>query len=162
MQLQKTESPDFAAFSEKVLAAYQKHKNSAVAPYMGLLAVEAQLKMGNHEAAVAYMHDLVHAVQRNHIAGDLFKTKEALLMIDSTDPLQQENGFKTLALLADNADNPHRDYALYHVGLYHWNRNDIQEARVAWQELVESQEVELRAPSPWAEVVSEKLATIPV
>ncbi len=161
MHLQKTESPDFGTFLEKVLAAYQKHKNSAVAPYIGLLAVEAQLKMGNHDAAVASMHGLVSVVQHNRIVGDLFKTKEALLMIDSADPVEQENGFKMLALLADNADNPHRDYALYHLGLYHWNKNDIQEARVVWQELVESQEVELRAPSPWAEVVSEKLATIP-
>lgn len=152
----------FEAFAKKAWTAYATHKRSASAPYMGLLAVDAQLKAGKHEEAVASMNQLVAATSHNKIVGDLFKTKQALLMIDSADAQQQEAGFKNLALLADNADNPHRDYALYHLGLYHWNNNDVQNARVAWQELVESQEVELRAPSPWVEGAAEKLATIPV
>lgn len=161
MQLQKETAPDFGAFAQKARVVYGEQSSSAVAPYIGLLAVDAQLKAGAQADAVALMDDLVDATARNAIVGDLFKTKQALLMIDSADAAAQEEGFKKLALLADNAENPHRDYALYHLGLYHWNKNDIQQARVAWQELVESQEVELRAPSPWVDLVSEKLATIP-
>lgn len=151
----------FELFAKKAWATYAAHKRSAVAPYIGLLAVDAELKLGKHEEAVAGMDQLVAATAHNKIAGDLFKIKQALLMIDSANPNTQEAGFKNLALLADNTDNPHRDYALYQLGLYHWNNNDVQNARVAWQELVESQEVELRAPSPWVEGAAEKLATIP-
>lgn len=161
IQLQKEETPDYDTFAHKALALYADHTGTSVAPYIGLLAVEAQLKLGKHDEAVASIENLVTATAKNKIVADLFKTKQALLMIDSVDSAQQETGFKNLAMLADNSDNPHRDYALYHLGLYHWNKNDVRAARVAWQELVESQEVELRAPSPWVEIVSDKLATIP-
>ncbi len=161
MQLQKEETPDYDAFEQKARALYADHKRTAVAPYIGLLAVDVQLNMGKRDEALVAMEDLVSATASNKIVADFFKAKQALLMIDSADAAQQETGYKNLALLADNSDSPHRDYALYHLGLYHWNKNDVQAARVAWQELVESQEVELRAPSPWVEVVSEKLATIP-
>jgi hypothetical protein len=161
MQLQKETAPDFNGFATKAMTVYADHSRSAVAPYIGLLAVDAQLKSGARDQASATMDTLVAAASSNKVVGDLFKTKQALLMIDSADTVAQEEGFKQLALLADNADNPHRDYALYHLGLYHWNKNDIQAARVAWQDLVESQEVELRAPSPWVDLVADKLATIP-
>jgi hypothetical protein len=161
LRLQAEQTPDYSGFVAKAQTVYAYHKRSAVAPYIGLLVVDAELKRGNHPAAVAMMDTVSAAADNNDIVGDLFKTKQALLKIDSADQVQQEEGFKQLALLADNGDNPHRDYALYQLGLYHWNKNDLQAARTAWQELVESQEVELRAPSPWADVVAEKLATIP-
>ena len=161
MQLQKEPNADYASFADKAQLVYETHKGSAVAPYIGLLTVDAQLKAGKREEAVASMNQVASAAARNPVAADLFKTKEALLKIDSADPIKQEEGFKMLALLADNTDNKHRDYALYQLGLYHWNKNDLQAARAAWQELVESQEVELRAPSPWVDMVAEKLAVIP-
>lgn len=161
-RLHKEPNPDYATFAEKAQAIYITHERAAVAPYIGLLIVDAQLKAGKKEEAVASMDRVASAAARNPVVGDLFKTKQALLKIDSIDPVQQEEGFKMLALLADNGDNKHRDYALYQLGLYHWNKNDLQAARIAWQELVESQEVELRAPSPWVDMVAEKLAVIPV
>ncbi len=161
MQLQKESNADYAAFAEKAQMIYAEHKRAAVAPYIGLLIVDAQLKVGKKEEAVATMDTVACAAANNAIVSDLFKTKQALLKIDSADQAQQEEGFKALALLADSTDNKHRDYALYQLGLYHWNKNDLQAARAAWQELVESQEVELRAPSPWVDMVAEKLAVIP-
>jgi hypothetical protein len=161
MNLQKQETPDYTSFTQKATASYAQYKGTAVAPYIGLLTVDAYIKNGNQVQAIEVMNTLVDATAENTIVGDLFKTKQALLMIDSTDDMQKEEGLKRLAMLADNSENPHRDYALYHLGLYHWNRNDLVAARSPWQELVESQEVELRAPSPWAEVVAEKLSTIP-
>lgn len=161
MHLQKEASADYAAFAEKAHIIYAEHKRAAVAPYIGLLIVDAELKAGKKEEAVATMDTVASAAESNAIVSDLFKTKQALLKIDSADQAQQEEGFKMLALLADNSDNKHRDYALYQLGLYHWNKNDLQAARAAWQELVESQEVELRAPSPWVDMVAEKLAVIP-
>lgn len=161
MNLQKKENPDYQLFAGKAAASYAQHRKTSVAPYIGLLAVDAHLKLGNHTQAVEVMDTLVTATAHNAVVADLFKTKQALLMIDAADASQKEEGLKKLALLADNSDNPHRDYALYHLGLYYWNDNNLPAARVAWQELVESQEVELRAPSPWADVVAEKLSTIP-
>lgn len=161
MQLQKEDKPDFGPFIVKASEAYAHHKSTAVAPYMGLLVIDAQIAMGNRAEAAALMDSLATATAHNKIVAGLFKVKQALLMIDSADEARKEEGLKNLALLADNGDNPHRDYALYHLGLYHWHNNDLPAARVAWQELVESQEVELRAPSPWVDVVSEKLSTIP-
>lgn len=161
MQLQKTENADFGPFIIKASAAYADHTATAVGPYIGLLIVDAQLAMNNREAAGQLMDTLAAATACNSIVAGLFKAKQALLMIDSDDAARKEEGLKELALLADNGDNPHRDYALYQLGLYHWHNNDLAAARVAWQELVESQETELRAPSPWADAITEKLSTIP-
>jgi len=160
-QLQKDEHPDYAAFVTKVVAAYNTYASSAVAPYLGLLAVDTYLAMGNSDEAVALMNRVANAKTYHATVNNLFQTKQALLMIDSADTALRDEGLKKLAMLADNTDNPHRDYALYHLGLYHWHNNDLQSARVAWQELAESQEVELRAPSPWADVIADKLSTIP-
>lgn len=161
MQIQKAETPDFGPFIVKASASYADHKSTAVGPYIGLLIVDAQLAMGNRVAAGELMDNLAKATAHTSIVAGLFKAKQALLMIDSDDAARKEEGLKELALLADNGDNPHRDYALYQLGLYHWHNNDLAAARVAWQELVESQETELRAPSPWADAIAEKLSTIP-
>jgi hypothetical protein len=161
MNLQKQENPDYGNFAVKAENTYMRHKNTAVAPYIGLLAVDAYLYLENHDQAVAIMDKLATQAANNPVTGDLFKVKQALLMIDSADDTKKEGGYKQLEFLADNMENKHRDYALYHLGLYHWNRDNLTAARAVWQELMDTQEVEMRAPSPWAELIAERLSTIP-
>jgi predicted negative regulator of RcsB-dependent stress response len=161
MELQKQESPDYGPLIEKCAAAYERYKRSSVAPYIVSFQVDALLKAKRHEDAVTVMDRLVMNLPNDMNTTALFKTKHALLLLDSENEPQKEDGLKLLTVLADDLDNPHRDYALYHLGLYYWTRNELVQARTAWQELTEAQEVELQAPSPWVEVVAEKLATIP-
>lgn len=161
IELQKQPDADYNTIAQKFAQLYAHYKNSAVGPFIASFHVDALLKAQRHDDAIAVMDMVVTALPKDPNTAALFKTKHALLLLDSVIAEKQEVGLKELEQLADNIDNPHRDYALYHLGLYHWTHNNMQQARVAWQELVDSQEVELSAPSPWVEAVSEKLATIP-
>jgi hypothetical protein len=150
---------NFASFANEFARGYENHKNTALAPYFLSLQADALIKAGNKPEALTVMDKAVH-VQSAPSFAPLFKIKRDLLILDGADTNRVSQALEELQTLAQDTNNTHRDYALYHLGMYHWVHDNIQEARVAWQELVNMQSGNVFSDSPWASLVVDQLQSI--
>ena len=58
--------------------------------------------------------------------------------MDASDQAFQQKGLQELVSLAREENNPYKDMALFYLGRYYWAKNQIDEAKKAWQELEDS------------------------
>lgn len=151
---------DFIAIAAQAGTGYTKHKNTIIAPLFIVLQSDALIKADASEQALRVMEDYSTHNNAHAPFAQLFKTKQALLSLDSQDPLIENKGLAALQELAQDSKNLHRDYALYNLFTYYWTHQNIELARATGQELLASQQGEMRAPSPWSAAVAEKLETL--
>jgi len=152
---------DFAMLAQDFGAGYETHKNTAIAPYFLSFQADALLQAGNKKEALQVMDKAVTAHTSATPLLNLMKTKRALLALDANDDeARQQQGLNELEKLGQDTTNMYRDYALYHLGMYHWIHENSNAARLAWQELVDIQDTGMFSASPWASLVAEKLQSI--
>lgn len=146
------ENPHLWQNVEQVCDQYALEK-SVLRPYFIAYKAEALIKQGKLADAAAALDQAIPLMKDPAIAM-LFKTKRALVRMDSADQAEQQKGLKDLEELAYDAKNPSRDMALYYVGLYYWRIDDREHARKAWKELEAISPREDNAKvSPWALLV---------
>jgi hypothetical protein len=151
---------EFVRIAAQAGNGYSKHKNTVIAPLFIALQSDALVKADEPEQALQVMEEYSSHVNTHTPFAQLFKTKQALLSLDSQDPLVESKGLATLQELAQDSKNIHRDYALYNLFTYYWIHQNIELARATGQELLASQQGEMRAPSPWSASIAEKLETL--
>jgi len=131
---------------EQFEAGYKEHKSSTLAPYFLAYEAEVYLNMGNREQALQTLRSVTIAKSSLLYGG--YAVKTALLEIDIADAAV---GLQSLQDLAKDTHNSARDMALYYLGLYHWSQNDVAQAKIAWQDLVQLDN------SPYAAAAQDRL-----
>ena len=128
---------------------YDQNKSSYLAPYFLVYQAHSLFKEGKHEQAIDVLDSAIGQMSASPLI-NLYKTKRALMLLDIADAQSQGRGVQELEELGNDASNIYADVALFYLGRYYWVQDNVDEAKVVWQKLVDSQQVEKIAPSPWA------------
>jgi hypothetical protein len=139
---------------------YEKNKRSDLAPFFLGLQAEALLQQHKQQEAADVLHAMNKAMPGSSSVAPLYGVKEALINLDNADEKIQEKGLEQLKSLANNNTNNNRDVALYYVGLYYWSTGNLEQARESWQTLMDVQQDNKMAQSPWAQLAEPKLQSI--
>ena len=158
---EKTGSKDELLQLESLFATdYDQHKKSAIAPLFFSFQADAQVKQGKYTQAIDTLQSAINALPEKSPLIVLFKTKRALVQLDNQDDAMQQLGLRELVQLARDKDNHFSDIALFYLGRYYWAHDKIDDAKKAWQELVDTPAYTQQFPSPWAQEAHEKLKLI--
>lgn len=154
--MSREKNPQWAPLLDKFEKNYAKHSSSSLLPYYQGYKVNILLKQGDKDAALAVLDSMITDMQSSPIVA-LYEMERALIRLDSADAAMSVVGLNTLKSLADDANNMFRDSAQFYLGRYYWAMNEINSARVVWQQLVDEQRDEKIAASPWVGQVQELL-----
>lgn len=153
----REKDPQWSALLEKFETQYKKHSNSSLLPYYLGYKVQILLAEDKKDEALATLDTMISELSGTPLIA-LYEMERALIQLDVTDSKLNEVGLETLKSLAQDQSNMYRDSAQYYLGRYYWANDQVVEARVIWQQLVDEQRDEKMAPSPWVEQVQQYLA----
>ena len=136
---------------------YRRHKSSTLAPMFLLLQADVQIKQDRHVEATGTLEQVLNALPQNSSLVSIVKTKRALLQLDSKDDATQQAGLQELIQLARDKENKQSDFALFYLGRYYWAHDKLDDAKTAWQELLNTPAYTQSFPSPWAHEAQEAL-----
>lgn len=137
---------------------HTQYRSSALAPYFLAMQAEVQLQQDKQDEALATLHMVVTSLPSSSPMLPLFKTKHALVALDSKDESIRNVGLQELMSVARDTHFAYNDMALFYLGRYYWSQNDLQEAKKIWQELVDLRSLDQAAsPSPWAHEAQQAL-----
>jgi len=139
---------------------YQQHKSAGSAPYFLAVESEAVRRQGDYQKAFALLDQTISGVSSRSAVHDLYKAKQALMMLDNADQAVKKEGLQELITLGANTKNSNRDLALYYVGYYYWVNDDIAQAQQSWNELIALETSDSRSVSPWALLAQSKLQQV--
>jgi tetratricopeptide (TPR) repeat protein len=151
---------DWAAVEKAFAVGFERHKKATLAPHFLAFQAEALVRQNKLPEAVALMDKVIQSFSPNSPLYGLFATKRALMKIDSADELAHDAGLQELTQLAGDVHNISNDEAQFHLGLYHWTKNDIEKAQQIWQPLIELAKTDNKNSSVWAQYAQMKLAQI--
>lgn len=133
---------------------YQENSSTAIAPHFLAFQAEALSRMSKPQEARVAMEKAASLLSSNSPVYHMYKTKYALMMLDDADATVAQKGLALLIQQADDETNANRDMALYYLGLYYLENDELQKATTEWNRLAQ---VTSQAPeSPWAQLVLEK------
>lgn len=155
--MSREKDPQWSALLEKFENNYTKHASSSLLPYYLGYKVQILLAQDKREEALAALNTMITDMVGSPVTA-LYKMEHALLQLDDVNAEINSAGLEALKTLAHDTDNMFRDSAQYYLGRYYWANNQIDDARLVWQQLVDEQRDEKIAPSPWASQVQEQLA----
>lgn len=150
MVSKKNRLEEWQRFDSLLSFGYMQHKTSNLAPFFLALRADAQIQQKQYNTAIATLQDAINVLPDDSPIGPLFKTKRALLLLDSSDEVLQQNGLQEIVQLARDKNNHYNDIALFYLGRYYWAKDALKEAKTAWQELVDNNTINAAYPSPWA------------
>lgn len=133
---------------------FEQNNATSMAPYFLAFQAEALLHMDKFEQACACMEKAVSLVTYATPIYYLYATKYALMMMDDAETSTIQKGLDMLDRLAQDTKNTTRDMALYYLGLYHWEKDEREQATKAWDLLAQLTTKE--PASPWAKLALEK------
>ena len=137
---------------------YSTYRSSNIAPYFLAMQADVQLKQGKHNEALATLNSLISALPSSSSMAPVFKTKHALISLDSKDETIRNSGLQELVAVARDTHYGYNDMALFYLGRYYWSQNNVDEAKKIWQELVDMRlSDQTAAPSPWVQEAQQKL-----
>lgn len=142
--------------------AHQQHKSAGCSAYFLAVESEAVRRQGDYQKAFALLDQTIAGVPSRSVMNNLYKTKQALMKIDSADEAVKKQGLDELTALGSNSKNGNRDLALYYVGYYYWVNDNLAQAQTAWNELIALETSDARAVSPWAMLAQSKLQQVTV
>ncbi len=141
---------------------YENYKSTELAPMFRVYQSEALLHLGKLDEAITALTGAVDKI-KNHAVKDFYQIKLALMKLDSGKELDQQQALASLKAIADNNQSIAHESALYQLGAYYWSAKKFVEAKNYWQILlVKYGTRDAKNPSPYAEVVKEKLALVSV
>jgi len=147
---------------------YKQHASSKLAPYFLAYKAEALNNDGKKKEAIETLGQALEKMNKSAGMFSMYKTKLALMKLDmKDDPVLQKEGLQELEAIAcvgtaDKAceESSGNHSALYYLGLYHWEKNDIQMAKNIWQKLVAMQVDKEGMASGYIASAREKLSQI--
>src|SRR4030095_3020635 len=152
----REKDPQWALLLDKFEKNYEKHSRSSLLPYYQEYKVNILLKNGDKDAALVTLDSMINDMQSSPILA-LYEMQRALIKLDSADVAVISAGLTSLKNLADDTNNIYRDSAQFYLGRYYWATDRIDLARNVWQHLVDEQQDEKIAASPWVSQVQELL-----
>lgn len=132
-------------------AEYARDKGGSIAPLFMVLRANAQIKQEKYTEAVDSLQTAINALPEKSPLTILLKTKCALLQLDNQDETMQQLGLQELIQLAREPKNDLSDVALFYLGRYYWAHDKLDDAKRAWQELIDTPEYVQPYASPWAQ-----------
>ncbi len=156
----QSEAPDWEDIAVLFEKQYQQNTRSYLAPYLLQYKAEALLQQGRKSEAVEVMDRVIGQLQASSPLLPLLKTKRALIKLDIPDEVMNQAGLEELEDLVRDTKNQFKDVSLFYLGRYYWSTDRIAQAKQVWQQLVNEQRQQKLAPSPWADEVKEKLASV--
>jgi len=139
--------------------AYERHASSTVAPYLLALKADALVREDKQDEAINTMSTALEKIPTTSPLYFLYKTKQALMMLDSKQEQIKQNGINVLRKLAQNNDNTNNDMARFYLGSYYIAIGDKKTGEPLLVSLMESQEGQ-ESKSPWVEKAEQLLQTI--
>lgn len=155
---QRATQPDWNMIAIQCAHAAQDNSSSNLNPYFMALQADALIKAGNSAQALEVMDAMLATMSVRDPLMPLYALKRALMSLDVTDQVVQEQGLTVLQKLASDDANIYRDAAQFYLGQYYWTRDQLDKAQAVWQELVSQRRVEPGMSSPWADLASSKLS----
>ena len=158
-KMAQDKNPDWDSFNKLVTSALAQQDNSNAAPYLLALQSDVDFAKSNKDESLALLGKAIDAMPSSSSLYYLYKTKYALMQMDSMQPDVTQQGLALLKSLAADAGNKNSDQAMYYVGFYYWSLNDMLQAQNAWQPLLEMP-FEGDGGSPWAKRAQEKMKLV--
>lgn len=159
--MQDGKQEDWASIQTLFKLGYDQYPKSSLAPYYLAYQAEAMIKQGQLEEAISTMHKAINQMPSDSPVLGLYKTKVALMELDSTIADTQKTALESLHAIAKDAGSNAQDVAAYHLGLYYWVNNDAAQAKNVWTALIEATHSKEKAgQSPWAAKAHAKLMQI--
>ena len=154
--MMREKNPQWLELLNKFEDNYKKHAYSSLLPYYQSYKVHILLRQGERDAALATLDEMITTMKASPIIG-LYEMERALVKLDSNDIAVNNAGLDELKKLAYDSKNIYNDSAMFYLGRYYWATDQIDDARLVWQKLVDDQRDEKIAPSPWVSQVQEFL-----
>ena len=151
-------SPDWHALGETLKNIYAEQSNLVTSPMLSLLA-DVYVHEGDLAKAIQTMDLVLKSLSPSSPLYSLYKIKHALMCLDSLDNKLVEDGLAQLTMMAQDKMINAWDEAAYYVGLYYWEKNDIKQASLHWQDL-RDMPLDIEGASPWAARVQAKLPLV--
>ena len=146
------------AWSDVVGALDMGHKQNSrsyLAPFFQFFQAQALVQQGKQSEGIALMDTTIKGFAADSFFIPLYKTKLALMKLDMDDQAVRAEGLKLLEQQANSGDSGARTMALFHLGYYYWNENNVEKAREIWQKLIALSQG--KSPSPFISLVQEKM-----
>jgi len=140
-------------------ASYERHASSTFGPYLLVLKAESLVWQNKHDEAIDVMKKAMHEISTSSPLYFVYKTKFALMMLDSTQEQIRQDGVTQLRALIQDKENTNSDMARFYLGSYYRSNGDTQAAQALLITLVESQ-TDQESMSPWAQKAQEMLQMI--
>lgn len=126
--------------------------SSSFGPYFKVFQADTALHQNKHDEAVVLLKEAVSKMSAKNPLYYLYRTKLALMLIDSKDAALHDEGAALLKHLAETSTNSYRDMALYYLGFYARAQDDQATVRTYWTQLMQ----DFGAESVWAQLVNEQ------
>ena len=152
---EQDKNADWASLQAIASVAYSQQKNTNAAPYLLALEAEALIHLDKKAEAIERMDKAINALSSSSPFYAIYKIKRALMKLDGDQQLVQL-GITELQELAQDTKNKNNDEAQFYLGLYYLSRNDLEQAKQAWQPLLDFPQ-EGDGSSPWAMRAQEKM-----
>jgi tetratricopeptide (TPR) repeat protein len=156
-QAQHTKTDSWAYVESAFKFGYEQHSSSNLAPYFLAFQAQALLNQGKQQEALDLLNKTIAMIPTSSPLISLYKTKKALVMIDSQDQTQHDAGLQELISMAHDAKNRYRDEAMYYLGLYYASLGDVEHARAEWNLLVQAFPAQGQVGSVYAELAQARL-----
>jgi len=153
-------SQDLESIVKEIKEARESNKNSSLAPYFSQLLskIYASDKQNNTEALKVLEEGILEA--QDSLTKNILKTNHALMLLDLQDAELHKEGINELRNLIDDTENPIRDISQFYLGKYFWIKNDIEMAKMIWQQFLDEQAQNRIAPSPFVSEVQLSLSSL--
>ena len=155
----KTAEEKWKKVDEIFKGAYKSHGSSGLASFFLAYRSQALLELKDLPKAIELLR-LSLSDMPNGSVKEYYKSKLALMLIDTKSANGAGEGIKILKQLALDDTNVAHDRALYHLGEYYWHEKKFSEAKNYWNQLVLKYGKQERYPSPWVEPARDKLRLI--
>lgn len=136
---------------------YERFKSTSMGAYILAIRVDALLAQQKNSEALEQLSQLLKQMSSKSTLYSFYKTKHALLQMDSADQSVRAAGVAELEQVAADTSNSN-DIALYYLGLHYAMNNENAKAKEFWTRLVTTGlTADKQTQSPWAVRAQEKL-----
>jgi hypothetical protein len=137
---------------------YERFKSTSMGAYILAIRVDALLAQQKNAEALEQLSQLLKQMSSKSTLYSFYKTKHALLQMDSADQAIRAAGVAELEQVAADTTSNSNDIALYYLGLHYAMNNENAKAKEFWTRLVTTGlTADKQTQSPWAVRAQEKL-----
>ena len=114
-------------------SGYKNNYGSKLAPFFLVFKSEALFEQGKTKEAIETLGEALKKMSEKDDFYGAYKVKFALMKMDTQDQALKTEGLNELTAQASAMGNT---IALYYLGLYYFDKNDVENAKKYWQQLI--------------------------